>query len=344
MMFFKRAGAIVSLLAIYVMIFSNIVEAGIISEKQEISIGRKVAQQIEFSYRLAEDDELQERIDAIGQRLALVCDRPELAYSFKVLDVDEVNAMAAPGGFIYVNRGLIDFMPSDDELAGIIGHEIGHVVYRDSVTQLEKALGMQVLLLGLFGGDGLMLQLAAVDAIAAGYSRDDERKADRYGYELAVKAGYNPYGMLVGLNKLNRLNPERKNDLFSDHPEAQERIKRIEKLLKRDNVRPQVKIADDKAGAVIYEENWSLPTISRSLGAQQAYDRACLAAGQLAGLTAILDYDAGKYILMRNESNVQIFYDDKLIIELTPYDAEAADCSIDDLVNLYLDGLRNWKN
>lgn len=340
---FRISKCIAGLLAVCILnVFSSAAEAGIISEKQEIAIGQSVAQQIEFRYHLLEDTGLQQRIDALGQRLAAVSDRPELTYSFKVLDVDEVNAMAVPGGFIYVNRSLIELMPSDDELAGIIGHELGHVVFRHSVSQLEKTMGMQALLLGLFGSDGLMLQMAAVEALAAGYSRDDEREADVYGYRLAVRAGYNPYGMLVGLNKLNRLHPERENDLFSDHPETQERIRRMEKLLAHDMIRPQVRLHSDGISAMIYDGKWELPPFKRAMGAQGAYDRACLTAGRLAAVAALEGYDSAKYILMRSESGVQIFYDDKLIIELTPYDAEAAGCSIDDLVNRYLDSLRSW--
>jgi hypothetical protein len=318
-------------------------EAGFISTKQEIEIGEQLARQIEVRYQLVDDDELQQRVAAIGQSLVEVSDRKDLPYSFKVLDSDEVNAMAAPGGFVYVYRGLIELMPSDDELAGIIGHEVGHVVRRHAAAQLEKTIGMQILMIGLFGGDGLALQMAAIDAIAAGYSRDDEREADLLGYEMASRAGYNPYGMLIGLNKLYRLNPKQKNDLFSDHPETKERIGRIKKKLTADSITPTAAEFDDGSAAVIDGE-WSLPRLERALGGEEAGDRAYLAAGRLYELTKLSDYSSEKYILMRNGEDINILYDDKLILELSPYDAEAADCSIEELVDTYLDALKIWNH
>jgi len=332
-----------SILTLWCSLLGAIAEAGIISTKQEITIGEKLAQQIEVRYNLDEDIELQKRVESIGKRIVSVCDRQELPYSFKVLDVDQVNAMAAPGGFLYVYRGLIDQMPSDDELAGIIGHEVGHVVKRHAMSQLEKTLGMQLLLLGVFGADGLALQMVALDALAAGYSRDDEREADKIGYELALKAGYNPYGMLIGLKKLDRLAvPGEKTDLFSDHPETEERIRRVRKLLTADKVRPQVYVDEETGEAAVVDGAWSLPPYRRSDGMQEAADRAYLTAGRLYPLTKLADYDAGKFILMLHGDNIQILYDDKLITELTPYDAEAASMGIDELVNAYLDALKNW--
>ena len=113
------------ILLIVFMIFSCVlgmqspVEAGLISKSQEISMGKDVAAQLEAKYGVVQDDDLQARVNNIGQRIVAVSGRQDLEYSFKVLNSDEVNAMAVPGGFIYVFKGLLDFMPSDDELAGV---------------------------------------------------------------------------------------------------------------------------------------------------------------------------------------------------------------------------------
>ena len=172
------------ILLIVFMIFSCVlgmqspVEAGLISKSQEISMGKDVAAQLEAKYGVVQDDDLQARVNNIGQRIVAVSGRQDLEYSFKVLNSDEVNAMAVPGGFIYVFKGLLDFMPSDDELAGVLGHEVGHIVKRHSVKQVEKQLAFTLLTLILTKGQGFILADATMQALMAGYSRSDEREAD----------------------------------------------------------------------------------------------------------------------------------------------------------------------
>ena len=115
-------------------------EAGIISKQQEIEMGRETAMALEAQYGVVQDYELQERVNRIGQSLVAVSDRQDLEYTFKVLNCDEVNALACPGGFVYVFKGLIDYMPSDSELAGVLGHEVSHIVEKHTVHQIEKQL------------------------------------------------------------------------------------------------------------------------------------------------------------------------------------------------------------
>lgn len=313
--------------------------AGIISTKQEVAIGRDVAESIEKQYEVLDDPELQERVDRIGRSLVAVCRRPDLPYSFKVLNVDEVNAMAAPGGFIYVFRGLIDLMPTDDELAGIIGHEIGHVVKRHSMSQLEKSLGMTILMGGIFGDRGVMLQAVALNAIVAGYSRSDEREADKMGYELSVAAGYNQYGMLMGLTKLYELNPTHKSDLFSDHPETGARMKLVNRYLDENKVTVKVKALDD-GNAQVVRGDWSLPPITVPVGNTRQLYRAYLVAGRVFAALNTPDYNPNYYVLDSDGTNLQIYYDDQLIITLSPEDAWAAGLALDELAAEYLSSLR----
>ena len=129
------------LFAVYLLLGSVLpAEAGIISKQQEIEMGRETAMALEAKYGVVQDYELQERVNRIGQSLVAVSDRQDLEYSFKVLNCDEVNALACPGGFVYVFKGLIDYMPSDAELAGVLGHEVSHVVKKHTVHQIEKQL------------------------------------------------------------------------------------------------------------------------------------------------------------------------------------------------------------
>ena len=198
-------------------------EAGIISKQQEIEMGRETAMALEAQYGVVQDYELQERVNRIGQSLVAVSDRQDLEYTFKVLNCDEVNALACPGGFVYVFKGLIDYMPSDSELAGVLGHEVSHIVEKHTVHQIEKQLLTTLLLAVATKGDMGLTGLAS-QALAAGYSRTDERGADKEGFNLCVKAGYNPYSMVLTINKLEDLAKEKGNPgygLFSSHPEPE---------------------------------------------------------------------------------------------------------------------------
>ena len=109
-------------------------------------MGRETAMALEAQYGVVQDYELQERVNRIGQSLVAVSDRQDLEYTFKVLNCDEVNALACPGGFVYVFKGLIDYMPSDSELAGVLGHEVSHIVEKHTVHQIEKQLLTTLLL------------------------------------------------------------------------------------------------------------------------------------------------------------------------------------------------------
>ena len=181
-------------------------QAGMISLEQEIEMGRETAKSLEAQYGLYQDAAIQERVNRIGQRLAAVSGRTEIAYSFKVLNHNEVNALACPGGFIYVFKGLIDYMPSDTELAGVLGHEVGHVAKKHTVNSIEKQLWTTLALIVATGGRGGMSLIgAAQQALFAGYSRTDERGADKEGFYNTVNAGFNPYAMLITANKLEDL-------------------------------------------------------------------------------------------------------------------------------------------
>ncbi len=111
-------------------------EAGMISKEQEIDMGKSTGAQLEAQYGLSQDYLLQEKVTRVGQRLAAVCGRKDIEYTFKVLNSNEINALACPGGFIYVFKGLLDYMPSDAELAGVLSHEITHVVDKHTVHQV----------------------------------------------------------------------------------------------------------------------------------------------------------------------------------------------------------------
>ena len=145
-------------------------EAGLISKEEEINMGRDTARQIEAQYGLYQDPAAQERVNRIGQSLVAVCGRKDLPYTFKILNADEINALSCSGGFVYVFRGLMDYMPSDAELAGVLGHEIGHVVKRHTVNQIEKNMWTTIGLIIATGGRDIGLASMASQASGAATS------------------------------------------------------------------------------------------------------------------------------------------------------------------------------
>lgn len=216
---------------------------------KEIKIGQSVAREIEKTYKVSLNPALQERLKAIGAKIAAVCDRKELVYHFNVIeareendkkDIDEeVNAMALPGGYIYCFKGLFTVAnPSDDELASVLAHEVGHIVAKHSLKKLQGSMGYMLIRLiaaqvpeaaGL--GQGLD---AAFYELMMGYSREDELLADRLGARYTKLAGYDPHGMISFLEKLqaiNRKKPIRPFSYGKTHPYAADRIRVVKEEL-----------------------------------------------------------------------------------------------------------------
>ena len=115
------------------------------SADKEVQMGRSIAEQVEKEYKLTDDPLIQKRVEDIGRKIAGVCDRKEIDYHFKVLEGEEVNAFSLPGGFIYLNSALVEKAAGDDELAGVLAHEVGHVVARHSIKKLQAVQGYSIL-------------------------------------------------------------------------------------------------------------------------------------------------------------------------------------------------------
>lgn len=318
------------------------VEAGMISLEDEIKMGRETAQSLEAKYGLSQDYYLNERVDRIGQRLAAVCGRNEITYSFKVLNSNEVNALACPGGFIYVFKGLMDYMPSDTELAGVLGHEVGHVAKKHTVHSIEKQLWTSLILLAATRGQGLGLVQAAQQALFAGYSRTDERGADKEGVNNTIKAGFNPYAMLITVQKLDDLSKQgggAKYGLFSSHPEPEERVKRVMKQLKAYDIHPDVTVADDNH-ATVTEGNWRFD-INQSIGNTKAKYRAYMLAGGLWNVRQRGKVNPNYFVVYDNGSYAHIYYDDIQVLTLYTQDAGAWG-SAGAYASACVDMLRDW--
>ena len=205
-------------------------------------MGQQYAQQINAQLPIIQDPEVNRYINVLGDSIAKLTSRgEELDWQFFVVDAPEVNAFAVPGGFIYVNRGLIERTQKMDQLAGVLGHEIGHVVKRHSIKQMQQMQGAQVgvalgcVLLNACNSD---LAQTAINvggtAIFAKFSRDDETEADEVGVENVVRAGIDPRGipeMFQILINERASNPSAVETWFATHPTEESRIQDTERMI-----------------------------------------------------------------------------------------------------------------
>jgi MAF protein len=211
------------------------------STDKEVQMGRAIAKSVEKEYKFAEDPLLQDRVERIGKKIAAVSDRKEIDYVFKVLDEDEINAVSLPGGYVYVYRGLLEKISSDDELAGVLAHEVGHIVARHSIKKLQAYQGYSLLRIlvaaapagGQVGGAADV----AFTELLLGYAREDELLADQLGARYAKLAGFEPHGMLKFLEKLqdiDRRKPLKEKSYFKTHPYVPDRIRVVKQELGED--------------------------------------------------------------------------------------------------------------
>ena len=328
--------------ACFMLLGSQSAHAGMISLEQEIEMGRETGQYLEAQYGVVQDPALQERVNNIGQKLAAVCGRDEVKFSFKVLNSDEVNALACPGGFVYVFKGLIDYMPTDTELAGVLGHEIGHVSQKHTIHAIEKQMWTTLLLIAATKGQGIGLVQAAQQALFAGYSRTDERGADKESVSNTVKAGFNPYAALITVNKLNDLAQQGGGadyGLYSSHPEPEERIKRVTKQIEKLHITPLVKIIDDNHASVT-EDDWCF-NIDQSIGNTKAKYRAYMLAGSLWTVRQRGKINPNYFVVYDNGEEADIYYDDIQLLRLYEQDAGAFG-SAGACASACADKLREW--
>jgi len=176
--------------------------------EQEASLGAEEHPKILAEFGGAyEDPELQAMLDRLGQRLAAGTERPEVSYTFTLLDSDVVNAFALPGGYVYVTRGLLALANSEAQLAGVVGHEIAHITARHTAERYSRGTLAQIgaVLAGVFGGQQIGQAAAAgAQLILAGWSRDQELEADRLGLRYMAQLGYDPLEMARFLDTMGR--------------------------------------------------------------------------------------------------------------------------------------------
>jgi predicted Zn-dependent protease len=213
-----------------------------VSTQQEVQMGQQEAQQVNAQLPMVQDAVINSYVNSLGNRIAKLTSRGDLQWQFQVVNSDVVNAFALPGGFVYVNRGVLERASNTSEVAGVLGHEIEHVVRRHSVKQMEQAQGANVgvgILCALTGVCQSGVAQAAIQvggtAVFAKFSRTDEVQADEGGFNNVMRAGISPRGMYTFFQKL--LAEEQQSGggnaaaWFSDHPGTQDRIADIQRML-----------------------------------------------------------------------------------------------------------------
>lgn len=204
-------------------------QAGIfsISQKQEIEVGQQAARDFESKYRVSRDRRLNSLVQGIGNNLARVSSRPDLPWTFKVLDDKSVNAVALPGGYIYVFKGLIDQVDGDrDILAGVIAHEVAHVAAKHHTDMMEKQMTGGLLIGILLKGKTRDIASIFSNVYALKWTRNDEYESDRLGVRYAAQAGYDPYGLPRFLKMLQSQGGRGAPIWLSTHPSTGERVRR----------------------------------------------------------------------------------------------------------------------
>jgi predicted Zn-dependent protease len=212
-------------------------ELSLMSEEQEIGIGREQDAQVRKEMGVYTDEALQKYIMDIGVRLSRVSERPELPWHYTVVDSPAVNAFALPGGFIYITRGIMPFLDNEAELAGVLGHETGHVTARHASQQYSRSTSAG---LGLLLGSILVPQArpfaslgqSGLGVLMLKYGRDDEAQADALGVKYASTAGWDPAGIPAMLTTLGRIEETSDNkgvpNWLLTHPVAEDRVQRVQ--------------------------------------------------------------------------------------------------------------------
>jgi len=218
-------------------------QINLMSEAQEISAGQEADAQVKNEMGVYNDANLQAYISSIGMKLAAVSERPTLPWHYTVADTPAVNAFALPGGPIYITRGILPFLNDEAQLAGVLGHETGHVTARHAAQQYTRAVGgtIGLVALGIFVPGGQQIGGVAEQGLGVlflKYGRGDESQADQLGVRYASRANWDPAGvpeMLATLGRLDEASGQSKGvpNWLETHPDPLQRVKDITPLVQQ---------------------------------------------------------------------------------------------------------------
>ncbi|MHC4157290.1 MAG: M48 family metalloprotease [Planctomycetota bacterium] len=208
-----------------------------IPEKQDREIGKHYAPEVEkqMGGRIDNND-LQEYIDSVGQRVARVSQKPNLEYHFVALNHKSVNALALPGGYLFVTRGMLENLETEAQLAAVLAHEVTHVVARDTANMMSNELGLSMLIMGAAiagGSEAMTTAQVATMVLGFQYSKGDERQADVGGMKYMVRAGYDPQGMVEIMEMFEARERDMRDDFLSTHPSPINRAGYLRRRIRR---------------------------------------------------------------------------------------------------------------
>ena len=205
-----------------------------ISQETEIAMGKGADEQINRQYGIYQNKELQLYVNRIGQNLvSQLSDKVFPRFFFRIVDSSDINAFALPGGYVYVTLGLMAMVNSEAELAGVLGHEIGHIIFHHGARQMVRSIGSQILALGgaiaspKNAGQWLTVSTAMFQQINMGYGREAEIESDEQGILNSMEAGYSPFGMSGFLKSLRRkeiMSGQAYHSFQASHPDTRDRI------------------------------------------------------------------------------------------------------------------------
>ncbi|MBD1833960.1 M48 family metalloprotease [Cyanobacteria bacterium FACHB-472] len=208
----------------------QVIQMSNVSDRQEVQIGRAINEQlVTREIRLYRNPQITRYVNEIGQRLASSSDRPDIPYTFQVVNDKSVNAFATMGGFVYIHTGLLKAADNEAQLASVLAHEIGHIASRHALEQMRQSAIARGVAAAAGLDQNLAVQIGVDLALRRPNSRQDEFEADQKGLEMLTNAGYAPAGMVGFMEKLLRGGSV--PSFLSTHPGTQDRIKALERAI-----------------------------------------------------------------------------------------------------------------
>jgi len=229
-----------------------------VTDKEEQELGAAVSERIRARYGVVQDAGVHRYVSLVGTVLAQASSRPDLPWTFIVLDTDGVNAFAAPGGYVHITRGALALIQNEAELAGVLGHELVHVTEKHTIRSIQKSKSVQMGASETLSGSADLLERAVTatydNIVEKGFGRAEENESDEKGIALANAVGYAPGGLGAFLARLKERNAasKEKRGLFASHPEMQSRLDNLTKEIASRKMTSTATLADRYTKTITY--------------------------------------------------------------------------------------------